>query len=266
MADSVWSMPDVRQRHILDHLDRDGRVVATDLARRFGVSEDTARRDLRDLAAAGLCQRVYGGALPLSPASGTLAQRETQQTVRKAALGRAAAVLVANLVRPHAVLFLDAGSTNIAVARALPPDLRITVVANSPRIAAAVPASGAIELVMIGGHVDPVCGAALGLRALRDLSAMRVDVALLGACAVDAAAGLAAFSLEDAEFKQAATQDGTLLVTTATSEKLSTSAPFAVLPASRLDHLVVEADAPPALLGPFLALGIGIHYAAGAAR
>nr|WP_321983163.1 DeoR/GlpR family DNA-binding transcription regulator [uncultured Lichenicoccus sp.] len=259
MSEPAWSMPDVRQRHILDHLVRSGRVVAADLAKQFGVSEDTARRDLRDLAAAGLCQRVYGGALPLSPAVGTLAQRQTEQT---ATLGQAAASLVASLMRPHGVLFLDAGSTNVAVARALPPDLRITVVANAPQVAAAVNASGAIELVMIGGRVDPRCGAALGLRALRDLSAMRLDVVLLGACAVDAAAGLAAFHLEDAEFKRAATQDGTLLVTTATSGKLATAAPFAVLPASRLDHLVVEADVPPALLEPFLALGIGIHRAA----
>ena len=261
MNDAAWSMPDARQRHILDALARSGRVVAGDLARQFGISEDTARRDLRELAAAGLCQRVYGGALPLSPACGTIMQRQTEQHDQKAALGRAAALLLASLIRPHAVLFLDAGSTNVAVARALPPDLPITVVANSPHVAAAVPASGAIELVMIGGRVDPACGAALGLRALRDLSAIRIDVALLGACAVDAAAGLAAFHLEDAEFKRAATQDGTLLVTTATSGKLATSAPFTVLPAGRLDHLVVEADAPSALLEPFLALGIGIHHA-----
>ena len=265
MSDVTWSMPDERQRHILKDLARSGRVLATDLAIRFGVSEDTARRDLRELAAAGLCRRVYGGALPLSPAGGTMAQPGSEQTARKAALGKAAAGLLADLMRPQAVLFLDAGSTNVAVARALPPGLPITVVANSPHVAAAVPACGAIVLVMIGGRVDPACGAALGLRALRDLSAIRIDVALLGACAVDAVAGLAAFHLEDAEFKRAAAQDGTLLVTTATSGKLATSAPFTVLPTGRLDHLVVEADAPRALLEPFRDLGMSIHHADAAA-
>ncbi|WP_276611185.1 DeoR/GlpR family DNA-binding transcription regulator [Lichenicoccus roseus] len=257
-------MPDERQRHILEHLSRSGRVMAIDLARRFGVSEDTARRDLRDLAAAGLCRRVYGGALPLSPATGTLRQRETEQVSRKAALGQAAADLLAKVIQPHQVLFLDAGSTNVAVARALSQELRITVVAHAPRVAAALADAAGIELVMIGGRVDPRSGAALGIRALRDLAAIRIDVALLGACAIDAAAGLAAFHLEDAEFKRAAAQDAAMVLSTATSGKLGTGAPFAVLPASRLAHLVVEADAPATLLEPFVALGIAIHRAGAA--
>ena len=53
-----------RRDAILDRLRTDGRVIARDLAEELGTSEDTVRRDLRDLAAAGLCQRVYGGALP----------------------------------------------------------------------------------------------------------------------------------------------------------------------------------------------------------
>ena len=58
-----------RQQQILDRLGRDGRVLAAALAEAFSTSEDTIRRDLRDLAGRGLCRRVYGGALPVSPAS-----------------------------------------------------------------------------------------------------------------------------------------------------------------------------------------------------
>ena len=262
MVDLPWPMPDERQRHILAHLARDGRVLAVELARQFGISEDTARRDLRELAAAGRCQRVYGGALPLSPAGGTIMQREGEQTIRKAALGRTAAALIAGAMQPHEVLFLDAGSTNLAVARALPPDLHITVVTNMPAIAAALASLAGIDLVMIGGRVDPRCGAALGSRARRDLDGIRIDLVLLGACAVDAAAGLAAFDLEDAEFKRAAAQAGAMLVTTTTNEKLGTSAPFSVIPACRVTHLVVEADASAVLIEPFQALGIATHRAA----
>ena len=57
-----------RRDLLLERLRRDGRVVAKDLAAELGVSEDSVRRDLREMAAAGLCQRVYGGALPVSPA------------------------------------------------------------------------------------------------------------------------------------------------------------------------------------------------------
>ncbi len=261
MADVPWSMPNERQRHVLDLLARTGRVLAVDLARRFGISEDTARRDLRDLAAAGLCQRVYGGALPLSTASGTIVQREGEQMARKAVLGRAAAALVAHAMQPHEVLFLDAGSTNLAIARALPPGLHIIVATHAPHIAAALESVAGIDLIVIGGQVNSRCGAALGIRALRDLDEIRIDVALLGACAVDAAAGLAAFDLEDAAFKRAAARAATMVVTTATTEKLGTSAPFSVMPASRLTHLVIEADAPEILTEPFRALGVETHRA-----
>lgn len=262
MVDLSGFMPDERQRQILEHLTRAGRVLAVDLAMQFGISEDTARRDLRELAAAGLCRRVYGGALPLSSASGTIVQREGEQTTRKAALGRTAAALVARAMQPHEVLFLDAGSTNIAIARALPPDLHVTIVTNAPHVAAALAPLKSIELILIGGRVSPRCGAALGARALRDLGAIRIDLALLGACAVDAAAGLSAFDLEDAEFKQAVAQASTVVATTSTNEKLGTSASFRIMPASRLTHLVLEADAPEALAAPFRALGIQLHPSA----
>lgn len=132
---------------------------------------------------------------------------------------------------------------------------------NAPHIATALVSLAGIDLIMIGGRIDPRCGAALGLRALRDLNAIRIDLALLGACAVDATAGLAAFDLEDAEFKRAAAQGASIVVTTATNEKLGTSAPFSVLPCSRLTHLVVEADAPMALIELFQALGIETYRA-----
>ncbi len=57
-----------RRHLLLDRLHRDGRVIAKDIAAELGTSEDTIRRDLRELDAEGLAVRVYGGALPASPA------------------------------------------------------------------------------------------------------------------------------------------------------------------------------------------------------
>jgi CheY-like chemotaxis protein len=59
----------------LERIQRDGRVLATDLAQEFQTSEDTSHRALRGLAAQGLCTRVYGGVLAMSPASGSVVQR-----------------------------------------------------------------------------------------------------------------------------------------------------------------------------------------------
>jgi len=64
-----------RRDLLLDRLRAEGRLIAKDLAAELGLSEDSVRRDLRELAAAGLCQRVYGGGLPVSPAVADYATR-----------------------------------------------------------------------------------------------------------------------------------------------------------------------------------------------
>ena len=255
------ALPDERQRAILDRLARDGRVIAADLAEAFGTSEDTIRRDLRILAAAGQCRRVYGGALPLSPVSGTFAERRAEAPARKAALAEAAARLVADRLEPGQVLVLDAGSTNLAIAQALPADLSITAVTNTPHIAAALLDRPGIDLVVIGGRVDPRGGAAYGGRALRDAMEIRADLVLLGACAVDAGAGIATFDAEEAVFKQAVAERAAAVAVATVNEKLGTRAPFGVVPATALTHLLVEADAPAATLAPFAAFGTCIHRA-----
>jgi len=256
------ALPDERQQIILERLARRGRVLAGDLAREFGASEDTIRRDLRELAAAGRCRRVYGGALPLSPASGPLAERRGEAPQRKAALGRAAAALA----RPGQILFFDAGSTNAAIARALPAGLDLTVATNAPDIAADLVGKPGVELIVVGGRVDPRCGGALGARALRDARELRVDLAFLGACAVDAEAGLAAFDAEEAEFKRLIAEGANTVAAAVTTDKLGTGAPFAVAPVSRLTHLVVEADAPESALAPLRRAGVAVHRVGEAKR
>ena len=84
----------------------------------------------------------------------------------------------------------------------LPAGLGVIVATNAPDIAGDLVGKPGVELIVIGGRVDPRSGAALGARALRDAREIRVDLAFLGACAVDARAGVAAFDAEEAEFKR----------------------------------------------------------------
>src|SRR6478735_4243521 len=102
-----------RKQLILEEVGQDGRVVAAELSRRFNVSEDTIRRDLRELAAEGLLHRVHGGALPLPrpPVSVSYASRAGQSPEAKAAIARAAAALV----RAGQVIAIDGGTTPLEV-------------------------------------------------------------------------------------------------------------------------------------------------------
>jgi DeoR/GlpR family transcriptional regulator of sugar metabolism len=251
-------LPDERHRIIRRRLSLGERVLAVEMARELGASEDTIRRDLRELASLGLCQRVYGGALPVSPASGSFRTRQSQKLASKVALGRAAAAIVAS----DQVIFMDAGTTNLEIARALPNDTKFTAATNSPVIAIELISRANITLVMIGGLVDPSAGAALGTRAIRDVQSICIDLTFLGGCAVSDQAGVRAFIFDDAEFKQALVGASRTVALAATTEKLGTTAPFHVAFSSDLDLLIVEADAPAGQLEAFRRSGVRIHQLA----
>lgn len=250
-------LPEQRQRLILTRLAAGGRVLAVELAREFGISEDSIRRDMRELAAAGLCERVYGGVLPRSPAGGPIAQRQDQGQARKLALAAAAV----GLLRQDQLILIDAGSTNAAIASLLPDDLGLTVVTNAPAIAAVLAARRGIALVVIGGPVDWRSGASLGARAVRELATLRADLCFLGVCALDAAAGATGFGCEESEFKRAAVAASASVAVAATNDKLGTGAPFAVAAAGAIAHLIVEHDADPAKLAGFDQAATRIHPA-----
>src|SRR5258708_10325412 len=109
------------------------------------VSEDTIRRDLRELAAAGALQRVHGGALPRSPAGASFTERQNQAPRAKAAIAQAAI----QLIRQGQVIILDGGTTLLQVAQHLPFNLRATVVTHSPPVALALAEHPDIEIILI---------------------------------------------------------------------------------------------------------------------
>jgi DeoR/GlpR family transcriptional regulator of sugar metabolism len=252
---SLNFLPDERHRIIRQRLSLGERVLAAEMARELGASEDTIRRDLRELANLGVCQRVYGGALPVSPASGSFRMRQNQKLGSKVALGQAAARMIA----ANQVIFLDAGTTNLEIARALPNLPKLTVATNSPAIAMELVSRSDITLVMIGGRVDPETGAALGGRAIRDLQSISLDLSFLGVCAVSEQTGVRAFIFEDAEFKQALVGASRAVAVAVTTEKLGTTAPFQAALSSDLNFLIVEADAPAGQLEAFKRAGVHIH-------
>lgn len=236
-----------RQSAISRKLQTHGRVLAATLAVEFGVSEDTVRRDLREMAAAGLCERVYGGALPVSSAGGSMKHRMGVASDRKRALALAAVSQIA----PGSMVFFDAGSTNLAIAAALPPDMTLTAATNAPAIAAALIEKPAISVILIGGMIDRQVGGALGAKAMRDMETLSPDLCILGACGIDLATGVTTFGFEDAEFKRFATSRSRKVMVAVTSEKFGTAAPHAVLPVAHCECLVVERDVEPDVLAQY---------------
>lgn len=255
-------LPGERQDLIMSRLDSAGRVIAADLAGEFGISEDTVRRDLRDMAARGLCVRVYGGALPVGERPGTLTQRSMEAVEPKAALARA----VVPWIGAGATVFLDAASTNLAIAQALPADLAVTCITNAPQIAATLAARGVGELVVIGGPIDAHVGASIGAQAVREAERLRPDICILGACGVDAEAGISAFDADDAAFKRMIAARSGVTVAPVTNAKLGKVAPFGVLPVKECSVVIVEHDAPEDAVAACEAAGATIQRAEARAR
>ncbi len=236
---NVHVLPERRRDIIVERLAASQRVVARELAEEFGVSEDAIRRDLRDLAGAGKCRRVYGGALPLTDTA-PFVERVDRNFAAKRALARAGAALI----KPGETIYIDAGSTNLLLAEALPIGQPVTVVTNSVSIAGAIYRRPEVTLFLIGGQVDPEIDAAVGGTAAAQIASYRADITFLGVCALSANLGLSVLDARDADVKRAAIKAARRLVVLATNDKLGRTAPHHIAPADALHSLVVERTAP----------------------
>lgn len=226
-----------RRDYLLRILADEGKVVAKDIAARLGLSEDSVRRDLRDLAAEGLCQRVYGGALPASPAVADYTARQTVAPESKHRVATAAA----RLLRPESAVILDGGTTALALAKALPGDLRCTVITHSPTIAAALNEHPLAEVFLLGGKIFKHSAVACGAAAVEAAQQVSADLCLLGVTGVHPEAGLTTGDPDEAAMKRALAARAADTYILASSEKIGTASRYRVLPWEKISGLITDA-------------------------
>lgn len=235
--------PDIplnRRDTILARLSAGQPVRSGALAEEFGLSEDAIRRDLRSLAAEGLCRRVYGGALPLTQGSVPIAQRFEEGMPRKRALANSAVAAI----EPGSTIFLDHGSTSLAVAALLPHGRDLSIATGSIAVAALLMERDDIDLVMVGGAVDRVIGGAIDGTALEAVARLNIDLCLLGACGLSATGGVSAFEPADAAFKRALLARSSRSIVLATNDKLGQRAPQRIAAVDAINRIILEHDAP----------------------
>ena len=243
-----------RRHQILDRLRRDGKVVAAELTSSLQVSPDTVRRDLAELADAGLLRRVHGGALPPTVGAQAYAVRSGQATEAKAAIAQA----TSRLLRSGQVILLDSGTTTLEVARHLPHDLHATVITNSPPIAVALAEHPTIEVNVLGGMLDKDARALVGAATIEALRSVRADVLVLGVCSLHPDVGITVAALEESYVKRAMIANAAEVVAVSSADKLGSAGPYVVGPLDELTHLVTEDSVPSAQLAPYRALGIDV--------
>jgi DeoR/GlpR family transcriptional regulator of sugar metabolism len=246
-----------RKQAILALLKQKGQVVAKEISRSMDVSEDTIRRDLRELAHAGLLQRVHGGALPSSPAMADFAGRESIAPEGKVAVGRAAARMICR----GQVVILDGGTTAKQIARHIPRELKATIVTHSPTIALELLHHSEIEVILIGGRLFKHSVVAVGATAVEAIAKLHADTYFMGVTGIHPKTGLTTGDFEEAAVKRALSQASADTFVLASSEKLNAASPYSIVPLDAITGIITERSASPQSLRPFEKLKIPITRA-----
>ncbi|WP_424448531.1 DeoR/GlpR family DNA-binding transcription regulator [Microbacterium arborescens] len=228
-----------RKELLLARLRADGRIVAKELAAELGVSEDSIRRDLRELHAAGLAVRVYGGAVPASPAVADYATRQSVATESKQRVARFAA----GLIEPGSTVIIDGGTTALATVRALDPARACTIVTHSPTVAVAL-LDHAAEVIIIGGRLFKHSAVASGAAAVEAARLVRADRFLLGVTGIHAEAGLTTGDADEAAMKRVLAERSAETYVLGSEEKIGAVSPFTVLPFESVAGVIVDPGAP----------------------
>jgi DeoR family transcriptional regulator, fructose operon transcriptional repressor len=220
-----------------------GRISVAEIAERFGVTGETARRDLASLERAGLLRRVHGGAVAttaLSMIEPGVAERDSTHAEQKGNIAKAA---VALLPQTGGAVLLDAGTTTARLASLMPVDRELFVVTNSLGIAARLGGQAGVELRLLGGRVRGVTQACVGDETVRALEDLRLDVAFLGANAVSARHGFTTPDPDEAAVKRAMARCARQVVVLADSSKLGQEQLVRFASPREVDTLVTDAEA-----------------------
>lgn len=243
-----------RKQHILSVLKRDGQVIAKTISSELGLSEDTIRRDLRELAQEGLLQRVHGGALPASPAVVDFAGRQEISTDAKKRIGRAAA----KMIRPGQLVILDGGTTTSELARNLPSNLKATIVTHSPTIAVILADHPTIEVIVLGGRLFKHSVVSVGAEAIEATSRFNADIYVMGVTGIHPEAGATTGDFEEAQVKRALSAASAETIVLASAEKLNAASPYRIVPIGEINGIVTEEDVAEVATKPFVDLGISV--------
>ena len=144
------------------------------------------------------------------------------------------------------------------MAQNLLPDLKATIVTNSPPIATVLAQYAYVDVIVLGGHLKKEIQGAVGIETVKTLQQFRADLCLLGVAGLHPEVGITVYDYDEAHVKQTMIACAAEVVALASSEKLGTVAPYVVDPVNALTHVVTESSTPAQLLVPYESLGLTV--------
>lgn len=225
-----------RQEQVLEMILHQDQVRVADLKERFGVTEMTIRRDLEKLELLGLAKRTFGGAIAMMKET-SLNQRNTMMLEEKMRIGRAAA----SLLKPGDALFIDGGSTNLQLAKAIPAGSAVTVVTNALNVALEL-LGKQIPTILTGGRLVEATGSSVGPVALETLEKMAFSKIFLGTSGMAERHGFSNSNMDEAEIKKQAIRCASEVNVLLDHSKFGQPALFSFAMLSDVHRIVVDRE------------------------
>lgn len=190
---------ELRKEVILERLERDQRVSVVALSEEFGVSGETIRRDLKELEAEGAVRRVHGGAIPVGKTSDTpITERIKANANEKDEI----ATLARQLISDDCAIFLDTGTTTLALARRLSGFKKLRLHTNSLRIGQAACEHFGVRVQMTPGNLRPIEQDLVGYDTISYIRQFHYDIVFMGAAAINADFGFMDIEEDEARIRQ----------------------------------------------------------------
>lgn len=247
-----------REMEILEELKLLGSCRIQDLARRLNVSEETIRRNVKNLAEQGIVRKVHGGVyLSETVQEATFNQRMNLNPEAK----QRVADEVARTVRNGDSLILDIGSTTAYVARALRGHHDLFVVTNSVAVAQTLATRNNNRVFLAGGELRSHDAGAFGKEAMAFVQQFNVQYAILSAAAIDEVTGFMLFDMQEAEFSREIMRRAARSIVAADASKFGSRAPIQIAPAEAFEKLITNEPPPPKLAAFLEAASVAVRVA-----
>jgi len=226
-----------RHEFILERLQANNKVSVSDLMEVLGVSDETVRRDLKDLESQGLLRRIHGGAIGVAKIRDEpISQRAQKSTKEKASIAQKAVELISD----HSSIFLDTGSTTEALAKKLGHFTDLKLYTNSLNVAFAAREHFGVSVFVTPGQLRKVELDLIGYDTIEFIREYLFDTVFMGTAGVDSDRGFMDFEEEESRIRRALMKSTRSAVMLADSSKFGKSANICTAKFESIDRLVTD--------------------------
>lgn len=250
-------IPDQRRELILKHLRREQVLSFNQLSALLDVSHMTIRRDVSVLEEEGRAVSVPGGA---RIASRLLVEPSHEEKVLVDSTEKSAmAAIAAGMVEDSMTIYLDAGTSMLAIVPLISQVRDLTVVTNDVAIIRELIPHPTTEIINIGGRVDKGNQSTVGRLAAAMLRELVVDIAFISTSSWDLTRGLTTPAESKVEVKQAAAAISSETVLVAASSKYGTFGRYKALDLSDFDVIVSDSALNENIVAGIASLGVTVR-------